>query len=289
MNINQIIKAALEEDTCLSGRQACPPTGRIGRGDVTTNLFVSPKLKGKAVITAKEDGVLAGGIIAGKTFKTIDKSIKFVQLIPEGAAVKKGTVVCKIEGKLASILTAERTAMNFICLLSGMATLTNKFVKRIKGTGAKILDTRKTYPGLRALSKYAVRCGGGENHRKGLWDMILIKDNHIEAVGGIEKINSKLKIQKSKLKIEVEVKNLKELKVALSSKVDRIMLDNMSIKEMKEAVKLARRLNPGVELEASGGVNLSNVRQIAETGVDFISVGAITHSAPALDFSLTVL
>lgn len=284
MNINQIIKSALQEDTC-------PPTGKIGKGDITTNLFISPDSKGKAVITAKESGVLAGGIIAEKVFKTIDKNIKFIQLIPEGAKFTKGTVVCKMEGKLASILIAERTALNFICMMSGIASLTNKFVKKIAGTKAKILDTRKTYPGLRALSKYAVRCGGGENHRKGLWDMILIKDNHIEAVGGIEKINSKLKNQNSKLKklkTEIEVKNLKELKVALNSGIDRIMLDNMGIAQMKEAVKLARKLNPKIELEASGGVSLSNVRQIAETGVDYISIGALTHSAPAIDFSLTV-
>jgi len=272
----------------------------LGSGDVTTKLTVSPNIKGKAVITAKENGVMAGGIVVEKIFKTIDKNIKYKQFVSEGTKFKKGEDVCKIEGKLCSILQGERTALNFLSILSGIASLTNKFVEKVKPTKVKILDTRKTLPGLRELSKYAVKCGGGKNHRKGLWDMILIKDNHIEASGGIGKAiykiqdtrckmqDTRCKIQGTRLKTEIEVKNLSELKIALGSKIDRIMLDNMDVKGMREAVKLARKVNPKIELEASGGVNLENVYDIAKTGVDYISVGAITHSAKAIDFSLNV-
>ncbi len=170
--------------------------------------------------------------------------------------------------------------------MSGIATLTHKFVEQVKGTGAKILDTRKTTPNLRELEKYSVRCGGGKNHRMGLWDMILIKDNHIKAAGGIDKAIAKCKMQNVKCKIEVEVKNLKEFKKAISYPVDRIMLDNMSITEIKKAVEMRNQLP---KLEVSGGVNLDNVREIAKTGVDYISVGAITHSAKAIDMSLEIL
>ncbi|MDD5530632.1 MAG: carboxylating nicotinate-nucleotide diphosphorylase [bacterium] len=277
MNLNPMIKIALQED--------------LGSGDVTTELTVSPNIKGKAIITAKENGVMAGGIVVEKIFKTIDKNIKYKQFVSEGAKFKKGEDVCKIEGKLSSILHGERTALNFLSILSGIASLTNKFVEKVKPTRVKILDTRKTLPGLRELSKYAVKCGGGKNHRKGLWDMILIKDNHIEASGGIQKAIYKIQDTRCKiqgLKTEIEVKNLSELKIALGSKIDRIMLDNMDVKGMREAVKLARKLTPKIELEASGGVNLDNVYDIAKTGVDYISVGAITHSAKAIDFSLNV-
>jgi nicotinate-nucleotide pyrophosphorylase (carboxylating) len=207
----------------------------------------------------------------------------------DGQKVRKGEKIASIEGKAKDILTAERTALNFLQRLSGIATMTSKYVEKTKRTKAKILDTRKTTPGLRTLEKQAVKAGGGQNHRMGLFDMFLIKENHIKAAGGITQAVKKAKSRRKKEKIEVEVRNPSELKEALQSKPDWIMLDNMSTEQMKKAVSIIRAVDPKIKIEASGNVNLKNVRKIALAGVDFISVGALTHSAPALDLSLILI
>ena len=282
MNSRQLIMSALQED--------------VRKGDITTNLIIPQNTKGKGIIIAKEDGVLAGIKIVEQVFKILDPKIKFKYLVNDGESFKKGATICRFEGKLSAILTGERTALNFLARLSGIATLTSKFVEKVKGTKVKILDTRKTTPLLRELEKYAVKCGGGHNHRMGLWDMILIKDNHIKAAGGIKEAMSKIKYQNSNTKIEIEVKNLRELDEALKCPIDIIMLDNMSIKEIKSCRDTIYRVRRNVgtnsiraiKIEVSGGVNLNNVCQIAKTGVDYISVGALTHSAPGIDFSLGI-
>ncbi len=275
--MKRLVKRALRED--------------IGSGDITTELIIPPDSNGRAVIKAKESGILAGGEVAQAVFTTLDPDIKFTQLIKDGEKFARSVVLFELEGNLRTILKGERVALNFLQRLSGIATLTNKFVERVSGTGVKILDTRKTTPGLRELEKYAVRCGGGENHRMRLSDMILIKDNHIKAVGGIREAMEKLKVKSSKFKVEVEVKNLEELDVVLDYPVDffRIMLDNMSVDEIKEATRKCKMPTAKCCLEVSGGVNLENVREIAETGVDYISVGALTHSVSSIDMNLMVL
>lgn len=275
MQLKRLVERALRED--------------IGGGDVTTELIIPPNSKGRAVIKAKESGILAGGEVAQVVFTTLDPDINFTQLIKDGKKFARGVVLFELEGKLSTILKGERVALNFLQRLSGIATLTNKFVERVSGTGVKILDTRKTTPGLRELEKYAVRCGGGENHRMGLSDMILIKDNHIKAVGGIREAIAQVIRHKPQGKVEVEVKNLEELEIVLDYPVDRIMLDNMSIDEIKEAVASCEMQDAKCKIEVSGGVSLDNVCEIAETGVDYISVGALTHSVSSIDMSLMVL
>lgn len=275
--IEQIIQLALSED--LSNK-----------GDVTSNLLINSAQKGNAVIIAKEGGIIAGLQVARQVFEKVDASTQFYCCIEEGGKVLVSDTVAKIEGPIQSILTAERTALNFLQRLSGIATLTYKFVEKVKGTRAKILDTRKTTPGLRSLEKYAVRIGGGMNHRSGLYDMVLIKENHIEASGGlsvaVNRIRENMKAQNLNLKVEVEARNLEDVKAALNSKVDRIMLDNMNLAQIKKAVAL---VGGKEELEVSGGVTLNTVRTIAETGVDFISVGALIHSAKSMDLSLLLV
>ncbi len=270
--IKELIKKALEED-------------KIDE-DYTTLWSVPEDKKIKAEIIAKENGIICGLEIAEMVFKMVSPKIEFGYLKKDGDRIKKLEPVAIIKGPARDILKAERTALNFLQKLSGIATLTSRFVEKIKHTKAKILDTRKTTPGLRILEKYAVRTGGGENHRRNLKEMVLLKDNHITVAGGIEKaIDNLLKNKDRDIEIEVEVKNLDELKIAIKKGIKRILLDNMSIEELKKAVEITegRAL-----LEASGGVDLSNVKKIAETGVDYISIGKITHSAPALDMSLEV-
>lgn len=270
--IDDIIKRALEED--------------IGSGDVTTAYTLTGAEKGKASAVAKADMIVCGLDVFKAVFHYFDDGIKFKSLDKEGAAVKKGTALAELSGSLSSVLTAERVALNLFQRMSGIATLTRRFVDEIKGTKAKIIDTRKTAPGLRLLDKYAVRIGGGFNHRFGLDDGILIKDNHIEAAGGITAALKRVRGNVPyMLKVEVEAKNLKEVKKALSGGADIIMLDNMSVSDMRACVKF---VDGRVPLEASGNVSLTNVRQIAETGVDFISAGALTHSVTAADISLLV-
>jgi nicotinate-nucleotide pyrophosphorylase (carboxylating) len=273
--IKHLVRLALSED--------------IGKKDLTSDAVISRGLTGKAVIEAKEQGVLAGLPVAQMVFKTVDPQLAFIMLRRDGQRTKKGEKVVLIEGEVKSILSAERTALNFLQRLSGIATLTSQYVERLKGTKAKVLDTRKTTPGLRILEKYAVKTGGGHNHRMGLFDMILIKENHIKAAGSVSEAIKLAKIKCKGQKLEVEVRNLTELKGALKSEPDWIMLDNMDIQKMKKAVSMIRSFNPAIKIEASGGVDLKNARRIASTGVDFISVGALTHSAPALDLSLKLI
>ncbi len=274
--INRIVEDALRED--------------LGGGDVTTDSIVSPEQQGHAVLLVKEDGVIAGLEICAYVFYRIDPELDWVVKHQDGEYVQTGTIVAELSGSLASILKAERTALNILQRMSGIATLTHRFVQLVEGTSAKIIDTRKTVPGLRILDKMAVLLGGGANHRFGLDDMVLIKDNHIEAAGGIsqaiEKCLTELRRRELDIKIEVETKNLDEVTIALQHKgIHRIMLDNFSLEETRKAVAL---INHTVEVEASGNVNVNTIRAIAETGVDFISVGALTHSAKALDISLNV-
>jgi len=273
--IKHLIHLALSED--------------IGKRDLTSEAVVEDKLYGKAVIVAKQEGILAGLRVAKMVFQMVNPGIVFNVFKQDGERIKRGEKVTLVQGKVRSILSAERTALDFLQRLSGIATLTAKYVEKTKGTKAKILDTRKTTPGLRVLEKYAVKCGGGENHRMGLFDMILIKENHIKAGGGISDAIKRARSKYRREKIEVEVRNLGELKDAIESEPDWIMLDNMKIHQMKKAVRMIRSTSPDIKIETSGGINLRNVRKIALTGVDFISVGALTHSAPALDLSLILI
>lgn len=286
-----LIQKALKED--------------IGAGDITTTAVIAKSKKGKFVIIAKEECVVCGLNIAESVFETVDSTIRFKPTVNEGMKISEDKGIAYVEGSCLGILTAERTALNFLSCLSGISTLTNKFVEAVKGTKAKIFDTRKTIPGLRRLQKYAVRIGGGTNHRMGLYDQVLIKDNHLYSIMfeptiakrkkdavGLALKNAKQNAPKNR-KIEIEVTSLDMLRVALEYNPDIIMLDNISISDIKESVKIrdAHRIRIGdvgfkVLLEVSGGVNLENVRQIAECGVDMISVGALTHSAPAIDISL---
>lgn len=255
----------------------------IGSGDVTTNSIVPPGAIAAAQIVAKQDGILSGVPIAQAVFLMLDEEMRFTSTVSNGAEVRSGQLLIELQGSSRAILTAERTALNFIGRMSGIATLTHQFVAAIAGTKATILDTRKTAPGLRAIDKLAVRHGGGSNHRRGLDDMVLIKDNHIDSAGSISDAIRLVNASGNHLEIEVEAKNIKEVQEALALGVKRVLLDNMSLAEMRESVEI----NEGrAKLEASGNVTLQNVREIAETGVDFISVGALTHSAPAFDVSL---
>jgi len=270
--IEHLIELALSED--------------IGCGDVTSRLLLPDDPSGRAVIMAKQDGVLAGLPVAGMVFRAVNPKLVLKAFKRDGDRIRRGEKIVSVRGKTRSILSAERTALNFLQRLSGIATLTSKYVDEVKGTGTKILDTRKTTPGLRVLEKYAVKTGGGGDHRMGLFDMILIKENHIQAAGGVSKAVLRARSKRRKEKVEVEIRNLPEAREAVKSKPDWIMLDNMRIDRMRRAVELIRSADRAIKIEASGSVGLKNVRRIASTGVDFISVGALTHSAPALDMSL---
>ncbi|MDD4179679.1 MAG: carboxylating nicotinate-nucleotide diphosphorylase [Candidatus Margulisbacteria bacterium] len=274
--IDFMVKLALAED--------------VGSGDITTRAIVPAEQKATAIIRAKETGVLAGLDVAREVFRHVDHRIKFTAKARDGKEVKKGTVIAIVSGPARGILTGERVALNFLQHLSGIATLTNKFKSQNSKVKSKVklLDTRKTLPGLRLLEKYAVKMGGGENHRLGLYDAILIKDNHIKLAGGIAKAIQKGKGQAARgKKIEVEAKTIAEVKKAIELKADRILLDNMNIKRLRQAVKLCKKAK--IKTEASGGVNLDNIAAIARTGVDYISIGALTHSAPALDINLKLI
>lgn len=275
MQLEELIKSALEED--------------IRTGDVTTEATVGKDAVGTAKIISRQEGIVAGLDIVKKTFHFVDTELEIKLLHLDGDPVKPGEELILLKGSLSCILTAERVALNFLGKLSGIATLTRKFVERVKNTGCVILDTRKTTPLWRELEKYGVRMGGGQNHRSGLYDMYLIKENHIAAAGGIEAalegVFARRKLVHGKAPVEIEVTTLEELRIALKYPVDRILLDNMSVEEIREAVRICSHR---AKLEVSGGINLTNVRENAEAGVDFISVGQITHSAPALDISLLV-
>lgn len=269
--IKRAIQTALAED--------------IGAGDITSSATLPEDLVYNGRFLSKAPGIIAGLQVAELVFKQVDERIIFTPLTADGTAVFPGEIIAAISGPARSLLTAERTALNFMQRMSGIATLTRRFVDAVAGTRAVILDTRKTAPGLRAIDKLAVRQGGGQNHRAGLYDMVLIKDNHIAAAGGITTAVTRARAAAHQLPIEVEVKNLNELAEVLPLNVDRIMLDNMSLAEMKEAVGI---VNGRCPLEASGNVTLETVAAIAATGVDYISSGALTHSVTALDISLNL-
>lgn len=263
----------------------------IGSGDITTNSVIIKKTRATGIIRSKQDGVICGNLVASDVFRKLNKNSKYIIKTQDSRFVKKGRVVAEIHCDLATLLSGERVALNFLMHLSGIASLTSQFVKVVKGTKTTILDTRKTTPGMRLLEKYAVKSGGGENHRIGLHDMYLIKDNHIEAAGSISAaIMACLENRgRKKIKIEVETKSIAEVKEALNFKIERIMLDNMSPALMRTACKLIKQINKQIEIEASGNVNLRNVRRISECGVDFISIGGLTHSAPSLDLSMEII
>jgi len=271
-----VIKAALKED--------------IRTGDITTRAVISPRTRSHAAVTAKSAGTLAGIYFCARTFTLLNRAMSFNFPVEEGSPFKKGQRVLEIRGSTAAILQGERTALNLLARMSGIATLTRTLVETVKGTGARILDTRKTMPGLRLLDKYAVRIGGGYNHRFALNDMFLIKENHISAAGSIEKAVTKCRDYRAKHGLDAiivaEASTPADAKRAAAAGAGRILLDNMKPDEIRETVRV---LGSRVELEVSGGITVRNIRRYAETGVDYISVGILTHSAPAADFSLLAL
>ena len=269
-SLDRVVAAALAED--------------VGDGDLTTDGVVPVEARCRAELLVKEPGVLCGVTAAARVFQTLDPAVAVEPLVEEGARLEGPAVVARLEGPARAILTGERTALNLLGRLSGIATLTSRYVGSVAGTRTKILDTRKTTPGLRALERYAVRCGGGMNHRFGLHDAILLKENHLRIAGGIGPATAALRGRNGTF-LEVEAETLDEVSEALAAGVDRILLDNMSVDQVASAVELAAGRVP---LEASGGIMLENVRAYAETGVDFISIGALTHSARSLHVSLEV-
>jgi nicotinate-nucleotide pyrophosphorylase (carboxylating) len=284
-----LVKFALSED--------------VGTGDVTTLNAVPANVGARAAIVAKSPGVISGLDIAAMTFREIDSKLKFKSVAKDGMEVPAGAALATVSGSAASIMIAERTALNFLMRLSGVATITRRYVNAIAGTGAVILDTRKTTPGLRILEKYAVLCGGGQNHRLALWDMYLVKDNHIRAARGLTNAIDRIQRTRRELLLEVEVESMDQLREALRPEVDRILVDNQPAEVVRRCVEEVDRwyaLNPPdhprvrqgakrwPEVEVSGGLDLTTIRAYAETGVDYLSVGALTHSAPALDLSLEI-
>lgn len=272
-NIDSIIETALRED--------------MPQGDITSESIIPLNSISRAIILAKEEGILAGIYVVERVYKIIEASVLFERYFKDGQRIKKGDKIAALKGPSISILKGERTALNFIQRLSGIATATQKYVKAVQGTRTKVLDTRKTTPGLRILEKYAVKMGGGTNHRLNLSEMVLIKDNHLKIVGSIsEAVKSARRRIKPGIKIEVETSNLDEVKEAFQGGADMIMLDNMSLRKMKEVVQWVKGR---VILEVSGNINLRRAKQIAALGVDFISVGSLTHSNKSLDISMEFL
>lgn len=275
--IKALIRAALAEDVG-------------GGGDITTAALVPAGTKATASMLAKQGGVLCGIGIAREVFKQVNASVDFREVLKDGDALAPGVEIARVSGPAAAILTAERTALNFVQRLSGVATLTRKFVDAVKGTGARICDTRKTTPGWRKLEKYAVACGGGLNHRMGLHDAALIKDNHIDICrkSGMSIAQILARFAGSKFPVEIEARTLDDVRQCIDAGAAMILLDNMSTADMRKAVEMGKSLGREVVFEASGNVTLERAREIALTGVGRISVGALTHSAPALDVSLKV-
>jgi nicotinate-nucleotide pyrophosphorylase (carboxylating) len=274
--LDALIRVALAED--------------VGAGDWTTAWTVHPERPGRATVIAKAELVVAGVEAAAAVFAAVDPDVDIGVVRSDGVAAARGDVVLELAGRAGPILTAERTALNFLGRLSGIATCTRAFVDAVRGTGVRVVDTRKTTPGWRALEKAAVRAGGGNNHRMGLYDMVMIKNNHIAAAGGITAAVRRVRERNvERLPIEVEVRTPEELEEALALHVDRVLLDNMKPPALARAVERAHQLGADrPELEASGNVTLANIREVAATGVDMISVGALTHSAPVADLSLTM-
>ena len=285
-----LVKYALSED--------------VGTGDITSLNCIRSGIQARAAIVARRQGVVAGADVARLVFREVDPTVKFRLITGDGSTIEPGQAIAQVVGDAGSILKAERTALNFLQHLSGIATLTHTFVERIAGTGATILDTRKTTPGLRFLEKYAVKCGGGENHRLALWDMYLVKDNHIRAAGGVTAALDRIaRTRQGDMLLEVEIDSLDQLREALRPEVDRILVDNRPVEDVVKAVRIVdewcrehppdsprmlARARRWPEVEVSGGLTLDRVRAYAETGADYLSVGALTHSAPALDISLEV-
>ncbi len=270
-NFKELIANALAED--------------LGTGDITSEATIPAETASEAMILAKQELVLAGLDAAAEVFRFLDPAIQFTPRAKDGDTIYAGAELARLSGNTRSLLAGERVALNLLQHLSGIATLTARYVERVKGLKAQVLDTRKTLPGLRQLEKYAVRMGGGKNHRMGLYDMVLIKDNHIKAAGSITKAMERARKKSGRLKIEIETGTLAEVREALASKADIIMLDNMTLDQMREAVAL---IKGQAFIEASGNVTLETVRAIAETGVDYISSGSLTHSAPAADISMKI-
>ncbi|MFW6064484.1 MAG: carboxylating nicotinate-nucleotide diphosphorylase [Candidatus Natronoplasma sp.] len=272
IEIEEVIKRAIDED--------------IGSGDITTENIIEGDKKGEGVMIAKEKGVVAGLEVAEKVFEMIDKSLKFEAKKDDGEEVKKGEILAVIRGDIESILKAERLALNFLQRMSGIATKTRRYVDKVRGYDVRVTDTRKTTPTLRYFEKWAVRLGGGHNHRMGLYDAVLIKDNHIKSAGGIgEAIGRILEKIPHTTKIEVEVESISGVKEALKNKADIIMLDNMSLEIMEKSVEL---IGDSAVTEASGGITLENIEEVAKTGVDVISVGALTHHIESIDIGLDI-
>ncbi|GET27598.1 carboxylating nicotinate-nucleotide diphosphorylase [Prolixibacter sp. NT017] len=270
--IDPIIDYALKED--------------IGDGDITTNTVIPGETQTTATMTAKADGVVAGLPVAERVFRKLNPDIEWTTYIEDGSFVKKGDVLVQVKGSFRALLTGERLALNFLQRMSGIATETSRYVKVVEEYKTEILDTRKTVPGLRLLDKYAVKMGGGTNHRIGLYDMVMIKDNHIKVAGGITKAVEAIRPTISDhIKIEVETTNLEEVEEAIAAGADIIMLDNMDNETMKLAVEL---VNGRAKVEASGNMTLERLKGVAATGVDFISIGALTHSVTALDISMNI-
>jgi nicotinate-nucleotide pyrophosphorylase (carboxylating) len=270
-SLKDLIENALTED--------------LGSGDVTSEATIPAESTSEAMMLAKQHLVLAGIEVSRDVFLTLDPTIQFTPFAKDGDTIHAGTELARLSGNTRALLAGERVALNLLQHMSGIATLTAKYVEKLKGLKTELLDTRKTLPGLRQLEKTAVRLGGGKNHRMGLYDMILIKDNHIKASGGIAKAVASARTKTANLRIEVETKTLEEVREAVAAKADIIMLDNMPIDVMREAVKL---ISGRALVEASGNVTLETVRHIAETGVDFVSSGSLTHSAPAVDISMKI-
>jgi nicotinate-nucleotide pyrophosphorylase (carboxylating) len=270
--LRQLVEQALAED--------------LGKGDLTTQAIFPRFFKAKAILIAKEELIVAGIEVASIVFKVLDPTLKFRPMATDGKCIESDGLIARLEGDGRIILMGERVAINFLQRLSAIATLTSKYVKAVKGFKAKIVDTRKTTPGLRALEKYAVRMGGGHNHRSGLDRGILIKDNHVDLIGSLaQSVERAKKSAPHSLKVEVEARNFLEVQEALSCGADIILLDNMKPEEIKKAVEI---IKGRALVEASGGITLTNVAEVAATGVDYISVGALTHSAPAVDISLNI-
>ena len=270
--IDKIITLAIEED--------------VEKGDVTTNSLVPESTLAVAEMTAKADGVISGIDIARMVFERFDKNIRWSPSTTDGGRVKKGDAIVRVEGSYRALLTGERTALNILQRMSGIATATSNYVKELEGSATQLLDTRKTAPGMRILDKIAVRAGGGTNHRMGLYDLALIKDNHIKVAGGITEAVKEVRAYAPGIKVEVEVTTLEETKEAVTAGADIIMLDNMSNEMMEAAVKL---IDGRAKTEASGNMTIGRLKGVAATGVDYISVGALTHSVTALDISMNIV
>lgn len=270
--LNRLIEYSLKED--------------IGSGDLTTNALVPDTMTSSATMVSKASGVIAGMEIAEAVFRFLSPLVAWKPLVADGDKVARGTLLVEVTGPYRCLLTGERLALNFLQRMSGIATMTHQFVEEVAEYGTKILDTRKTVPGLRILDKYAVKAGGGMNHRIGLYDMVLIKDNHIKVAGGIRNAVEQIRrTVPSNIKIEVETTTLEEVREALEMNADIIMLDNMSNEQMRTCVEL---INHRAKVEASGNMNLQRVREVASTGVDYISIGALTHSVTAFDISMNI-